>query len=362
MGGIQTSHPEPTQQDDSETVAALTVTGLTASRLVATNASKTLESVTNLASWVAGTSNQVTVTNDGDGTITLALPQNIHTAASPTFAGATFTGTTAARLLASDGSKALASVANLQSWIAGTANQVVTADDGDGTLTLSLPQSIGTSSTPSFAGLTLTGPLIGPLGSAGAPSFTFVGQTSKGLYYEANIAGPAFSVAIGASGLYIPTGGGVFFLNGTVAGGSSDSTLVSVSSGIVALVNGTTAQELRVYGTTTGPKYATLHHNGTNAVVGANSGDLKLRVGGTDAWNVSATTGRLEAISSYGFSHGIAALATGATEGFFHIQSCAGTPSGTPASIPTGQIPMVYDSSAHKIWFYSGSWRGVSVT
>ena len=94
MSGIQTPHPEPTLQGDDETVTSLTVTGLTASRLVATDGSKTLGSVANLASWIAGTANQVTVSDDGDGTITLSLPQDIHTAATPTFAGLTVSGLT----------------------------------------------------------------------------------------------------------------------------------------------------------------------------------------------------------------------------------------------------------------------------
>ena len=46
---------------------------------------------------VTGTANQVVVTN-GAGTITLALPQNIHTSASPTFAGLTLSGLTATRI------------------------------------------------------------------------------------------------------------------------------------------------------------------------------------------------------------------------------------------------------------------------
>jgi hypothetical protein len=48
--------------------------GLTASRLVATNAIGDLASVSNLANWIAGTTNQITVTDDGDGTITLSTP------------------------------------------------------------------------------------------------------------------------------------------------------------------------------------------------------------------------------------------------------------------------------------------------
>jgi hypothetical protein len=40
-----------------------------------------------LTSSISGTANQITVTDDGDGTVTLSLPQDIHTGASPTFAG-----------------------------------------------------------------------------------------------------------------------------------------------------------------------------------------------------------------------------------------------------------------------------------
>lgn len=72
----------------SPVYAGLTLTGLTASRLLSTNASKVLTS-TDLNSWVTGTANQLTVTDDSDGTITLSLPQDIHTGASPTFAGLT---------------------------------------------------------------------------------------------------------------------------------------------------------------------------------------------------------------------------------------------------------------------------------
>lgn len=42
-----------------------------------------------IADWVAGTTNQITVTDDGDGTITLSLEQDIATSSSPTFSGIT---------------------------------------------------------------------------------------------------------------------------------------------------------------------------------------------------------------------------------------------------------------------------------
>ena len=72
------------------TFGSLTTGGLTASRLLSTNASKILVS-SDLYSWVTETANQVLIADDGDGTITLSTPQDIHTGASPTFAGGTFT-------------------------------------------------------------------------------------------------------------------------------------------------------------------------------------------------------------------------------------------------------------------------------
>lgn len=60
------------------------VNSLSASKLVATDADKALVS-SDLASWVTQTANQVLVADDGDGTITLSTPQDIHTGASPTF-------------------------------------------------------------------------------------------------------------------------------------------------------------------------------------------------------------------------------------------------------------------------------------
>jgi photosystem II stability/assembly factor-like uncharacterized protein len=72
---------------DSPTFTGLTLSGLTASRLVASGSA--LGSVADLTAWVAGTPNRVTVADDTDGTITISGPQDIHTAASPTFAGLT---------------------------------------------------------------------------------------------------------------------------------------------------------------------------------------------------------------------------------------------------------------------------------
>jgi len=61
---------------------------------------------------LTGTSNQITVTDNGAGsTVVLSLPQNIHTGATPTFTGLLLSGLTASRAVVTDGSKNLASSA-----------------------------------------------------------------------------------------------------------------------------------------------------------------------------------------------------------------------------------------------------------
>jgi len=69
------------------------------------------------------------------------IPQELETTSSPTFSGVTLSGLTASRLVASDGSKSLSSVTNLTSWIAGTTDRVTVTNDGDGTATLTIPDS-----------------------------------------------------------------------------------------------------------------------------------------------------------------------------------------------------------------------------
>jgi len=70
--------------------ASITLTDLTASRLVATDNGKTFESVADLTAWIIQSSaNQVVVTDNGDGTVTLSTPQDIHVDAHPEFAGIT---------------------------------------------------------------------------------------------------------------------------------------------------------------------------------------------------------------------------------------------------------------------------------
>jgi len=72
--------------DSNPEFASLTLSDLVASRLIATDVGKTFESVADLAVWVLGTANQITVTG-ANGKVTLSTPQDIHIDATPEWAG-----------------------------------------------------------------------------------------------------------------------------------------------------------------------------------------------------------------------------------------------------------------------------------
>lgn len=59
-----------------------------------------------------------------------------------------------------------------------------------------------------------------------------------------------------------------------------DTILGRDAAGVLALRNGIVAQELRVYGTTIGPKYFSLKHDGTNGIVDVAAASGRLNLGG----------------------------------------------------------------------------------
>jgi len=84
-GAITIAIGQAVETTSTVTFAAVTGSNLAANRLMASNADKGMVSA-DLFAWVAGTANQVNVADDADGSITLSLPQDIHSAASPQFA------------------------------------------------------------------------------------------------------------------------------------------------------------------------------------------------------------------------------------------------------------------------------------
>lgn len=84
---------------------------------------------------LSGTVNQI-ITSAASQVITFSLPQNIHSGASPTFVTETLSALTASRLIASDGSNTLESVATLSSWITSTGASIAITDGGNGKVNL----------------------------------------------------------------------------------------------------------------------------------------------------------------------------------------------------------------------------------
>jgi len=84
---------------------------------------------------LTGTANQITVTN-GAGSITLSTPQDIHTGASPTFAGLTSTGAVSVKGFS------INIVAKTAAYTATSTDDVITCGAGNETFTIDLPTTV----------------------------------------------------------------------------------------------------------------------------------------------------------------------------------------------------------------------------
>ena len=195
----------------------LTLSNLTATRLLASDGSKLVVSVADLASWIAGTSNEITITNDGDGTVTISLPdaviigtldtgqganelydmdQDVMSSSSPTFNVLSLT----TDLSIANGGTGASSLDD----VVGTANEITVTAGADtvigGDVTISLPddvtigtldtgqggnelydmdQNVKTTNSPTFAGLTLTADLTVANGGTGASSLDDIAGTTN---------------------------------------------------------------------------------------------------------------------------------------------------------------------------------------
>src|SRR3989344_2216853 len=166
---------------------------------------------------------------------------------------ATLNNLTASRLISLDGSKNIASVANLASWVAGTANQLTVSDDGDGSITLSLPSLV---------------------------SLTQASSTRFSVFDTLYVGGTA-TTTITSSAVNIPTGG-TYQINGT-----------NVLSGSI-LGSGVTGSSLTSLGTiSTGVWQGTaigVDYGGTN-ITSFTPGDIVYASGATTLSRVASSTG-----------------------------------------------------------------------
>lgn len=209
--------------------------GLTDSRLMSIGSDGVVASVADLTDWIAGTTKRITVTDDGDGTVTITIPDTylpdtvLGTASEiditdngdgtitisivdPLIVAKGGTGVatlTDGGILLGSGVGALTALAQATNGqlpigsvgadpvlaaLTGTTNQVIVTN-GAGTITLATPQDIHTGAQPTFAGMFLTDDLVVPKASGegikvdvAAPTFGF-----------ADLLGDQFSRNTGAS-------------------------------------------------------------------------------------------------------------------------------------------------------------------
>jgi len=139
----------------------MSLTKLSTSRLLYGDSNKDITSVSDLTAWVAGIADQITVTDDLDGTVTLSVDEDY-----------------------------------LSTHIIGTTNQINVTISAVGEITLSTPQDIHTGASPTFAGLIIDSDINGVLFGDG--------QDAK-VYYDGTVLNINTSV-VAASDLDITCG------------------------------------------------------------------------------------------------------------------------------------------------------------
>jgi hypothetical protein len=242
---------------------------------------------------------------------------------------------TANRLVASDGTGALVSVANLQSWIAGTTSQITVTDDTDGTITLSTPQDIATTSSPTYVnefldgyldvdkGILAVGALTGFTVPTGAGTRLMwipdkaafrAGGVSGGQWDVANIGNYSFAVGNGATA---SAAGSV-----ALGAGSTASNIGSICLGNSSTASGIGAIGLGYFSTASGDYAVTMGQHSKS--IGDNS----------------------VAFGKYTVSSGSSAFAFGYNANSDDTSFMAGT--GTK-NIGTGQIAIGYASVGHTL-------------
>jgi hypothetical protein len=141
------------------------------------------------------------------------LQNNLGYGATPKFAGLILTGLTASRLIWTDANKTLASK-DLVDLVAGTANEIDVADDGDGSVTIGLvnPLIVGKGGTGA-ATLTDHSILLG----SGTDAFTALGAATNGqLPIGSTGADPVLATITEGTGITVTNGAGTITLATTI--------------------------------------------------------------------------------------------------------------------------------------------------
>lgn len=100
---------------------------------------------------------------------------------------------------------------------------------------------------------------------------------------------------------------------------------------------------------------------GDSMICTANATALRLGTGGSTA--ALAVDKYRNVLTGPGAQATPAELDTDATTGFFYLPTMNGAPSGTPASLPTGAVALVYNRVANALNVYAGDqWRDITVS
>ena len=131
-------------------------------------------------------------------------------------------------------------------------------------------------------------------------TFGWVGNSNAFLYYPSTFV---IGTGVGATptlkldpSLNATFGGGIEAASASTIGISTDTLLARDAANVFAMKNGANAQTLRLYGTTTGPKYLSLGHDGTNGVIDTAASSGTISIAPTNA--TSVTIGKATTISS----------------------------------------------------------------
>ena len=216
---------------------------------------------------------------------------------------------------------------------------------GDGGA-ISITGSAGVGSTKNGGAVTIT---AGASGAAGFPNGAIVTITGGQVVVGTNTGG-AVNITGGTGGPSSGDGGAITLKGGSGAssgGTGGPATLQgggAATGGAASVLGGTP-----VAGTGGAVNITAAAGVGTNRA----GGNVTIRPGAATG---SGNPGNIQLDGGRG-----AALATTAIGGFVTIPTCAGTPTGTPVNVPTGSVAMVFDTTAAKLWVYTGSWKGVVV-